>query len=41
MKRTFKWDWPSSDNNIQPAVQKFENYLQDNGNSGKCSIQEA
>jgi hypothetical protein len=31
MRRTFKWDWPSSANNIQPVVQKFKNYLQDNG----------
>lgn len=31
MKRIFKWEWPSSANNIQPAVLKFKNYLQDNG----------
>lgn len=31
MKRIFKWDWPSSANNIQPAVLKFKNHLQDNG----------
>ena len=31
MKRTFKWDWPSSAKNIQPAVLKFKNYLRDNG----------
>ncbi|MGA9100133.1 MAG: tyrosine-type recombinase/integrase [Methanotrichaceae archaeon] len=31
MKRIFKWDWPSSASNIQPAVVKFRNYLQDNG----------
>ena len=31
MKRTFKWNWPSSTNNVQPAVTKFKNYLQDNG----------
>jgi hypothetical protein len=31
MKRIFKWDFPSSASNVQPAVQKFKNYLQDNG----------
>ena len=31
MKRIFKWDWPSSAKNIQPAVLKFKNYLRDNG----------
>lgn len=31
MKRIFKWEWPSRASNIQPAVLKFKNYLQDNG----------
>jgi len=31
MKRIFKWDWPSSASNLQPAVLKFKNHLQDNG----------
>jgi hypothetical protein len=31
MKRIFKWEWPSSASNIQPAVLKFKHYLQDNG----------
>jgi hypothetical protein len=31
MKRIFKWDWPSGVNNIQPALLKFKNHLQDNG----------
>lgn len=31
MKRIFKWNFPSSASNVQPAVNKFKNYLQDNG----------
>lgn len=31
MKRIFKWNWPSGTQNIQPAILKFKNYLQDNG----------
>ena len=31
MKLIFKLDSPPGGNNIQPAVLKFKNYLQDNG----------